>query len=271
MLEIEIDHCRTVAVDLYQNQFVSKWQMLFERTTSACAINQVESFACKITELESQQRLLRAIDHINEFLKKPFIEITEPCNWDDQNWYNYLHSKFEQLSGSYGRPTRLFEIAPHTVRDAIRALNFYVHRLETRPYQKLKPWYISFDKNCYQRLPLESDDYELFEFVVQPGQAVIHYAELGKNLVDLYQDGLPTTYSGLRNLHFYSAEISISLSDKPFDLFPRGFVQWAQSKGIDVANKKLGIGTIPIGTVKDLDTTRQTVYTGNSITKLRII
>jgi hypothetical protein len=222
-------------------------------------------------ESEAQQRLLDSINDINKFLKTQYIEVPHPCDWDNQNWYNYLHLKFEKLSGSWSSPTRLFAAAPTTFRNAVRSLNFYTHRLEARPYKRLKPWYISFDKDCYQRLPLNEADYELFEHVILPGQVVIHYAELGKTLIDLYCDGLPADYPGLKNLHFYSAEISICMSDYPISLLPAGFGQWAQSNGIDIFDKKLGIGGLSIGQVRDLDAARQTLYNGNTITQLRII
>lgn len=271
MLEIEVDGCYTVAIELYQNQFVAKWQKLFETTASACKINQVECFACRISEQEAQQRLLDSILYINKFLKKNFIEVPNIIDWESQHWYNYLHVQFEKLSGPYGQPTRLFAQAPYDFREAVRALNFYLHRIEIRPYTKFKPWYISFDKNCYKRLPLDHDDYQWFTTTVQPGQVVVHYSELGKTLIDVYKDKLSIDYAGMKNLHYYSAEISICLSDKPICLFPAGFEQWATERNIDVTDKKLGIGALPVGQVQNLDIVRQAVYNGKSITKLRII
>jgi hypothetical protein len=269
MLEIEVDHCHWVAVDLYRNDFVSRWARLFDQTAAQCAINQSESFSCNLTEAQTQERLIASIDAINRFLKRVFIDRPDQINWEDQDWYNYLHVKFEQLSGEFGSPTRLFAIAPETIKEAIRNLNFYVHRLEVRPYGRM-PWYISFDKNCYARLPLETKDYDLFQNSIQSGQAFIHYAELGKTTIDLYENNLPTDYAGLKNLHYYSAEILLHLGSDDIELFTDGFRQWAGQNRIDITDKKQGIGIIPIGHVIDVDKARQIVYNGSSITNLRI-
>jgi len=269
MLEIEVDHCHWVAVDLYRNDFVSRWASLFEKTAASCAVNQLESFSCNLTESQAKERLIAAITAINQFLKREFIDLPKEINWDDQEWYNYLHSKFERLSGTYGKPTGLFEIAPAAIKDAIRALNFYVHRLEMKSCHTI-PWYISFDKDCYIRLPLKFDDYKLFCDVMRSGQAFIHYAELGKTTVDLYEDNLPIDYPGLKNLHYYSAEISLYLGSDDVELFSNGFQNWAKDHSIDITDTKQGLGIIPIGEVKNIDQARQIVYNGSSITNLRI-
>ena len=269
MLEIEVDHCHTVTVDLYSNEFMSRWKLLFEKTAASCGIDQLEAFSCNLTEVQAQERLLWAIDTINGFLKRTFIE-TGDIDWNDQDWYNYLHAKFERLSGSYDRPTRLMTLADTKLRSAVRALNFYVHKLEQRPYGRHRPWYISFDKDCYQRLPLQPKDYELFQGQVHPGEVVVHYAELGKTTVDLYEDGLPKDYPGLKNLHYYSAELSAHLGSETISFFSEDFRKWAEENSIDIYDRTLGLGVIPIGTIRDLDRARQIVYNGSSITNLRI-
>jgi hypothetical protein len=270
MLEIEVDHCHLVTVDLYKNDFVSRWKTLFEQTVASCAINQLESFSCSLSEPQSQGRLIVAITTINRYLKQNFVDLPTQIDRDDQQWYNYLHSKFEQLNGTFDRPAKLLMLAPPELKSAIRALNFYVHRLEKRPYADYNTWYISFDKNCYTRLPLEPDDYDHFCDQIRPGQAYIHYAELGKTMIDLYQDGLPIDYSGLRNLHYYSAEISVHVGTGTISWFKDGFRQWANDNSIDIDDRKLGLGVIPIGDARNIDLARQIVYNGNNITNLRI-
>ena len=270
MLEIEVDHCHNVAVDLYSTDFVSRWIQLFEQTVSTCEINQEETFSCNFTSEQRQQQVLVAIDTINQFLKRDFVQIPTVLDWKDQSWYNYLHEKFEQLSGTYGQPSRLFAIAPPTVRQAVRRLNLYVHQLEASQSEH-DLWYISFDKECYQRYPLERNDYQYFCNVIEPGQAFISYAELGKNAIDLYNDGLSLDYPGFRNSHFYSAEISCYLGSQPISLFTPNFCEWAKQNGIDTSDPYQGLGVISVGSVRNVDTARQIVYNGNNITNLRMI
>lgn len=270
MLEIEVDHCHQVAVDLYSNDFVLRWIQLFEQTASNCNINQEESFACNLTSQQCQLRLLDAIGTINQFLKRDFVHVPDPIDWHSQDWYNYLHEKFEQLSGAYGQPSRLFAVAPDSLRRAVRCLNFYIHKLETSQLER-DLWYISFDKECYTRIPLQSTDYQYFSNQIDPGQVFVHYAELGKTAVDLYHDRLPLDYPGFKNSHYYSAEVSCYLGSDPVSLFTPDFCDWAQHNGIDTTDPTQGLGVIPVGSVRNIDTARQIVYNGNNITNLRMI
>lgn len=270
MLEIEVDGDKTVVVNLNNNSFVHKWAQLFEETLSTCDIEQNNSFSCVLSETQSQQRLLSAIQIVNKFLKKQFIEVPDTIDWDNQDWYNYLHSKFEKLSGPFGEPTKLFMLAPGEVKTAIRDINTYVHRLETRPYKPVKAWYISFDKNRYRRIPLQPDDYNLFQYHLCSGEAFIQYAELGKTYLDIFNDNLPLDYQGVKNLHYYSAEFSIWLSDQDKIIYEDDFYQWANNNGIDTSNKQLGLGFIPIGKVTDVSHARNIVCNGSKITNLRI-
>ena len=270
MLLIEVDHCHSVAVDLYSNDFVTRWASLFSDTAGSCSINQSESFACNLTETQAQIELAAAISAVNTFLRRDFINQPHTVDWNDQSWYNYLHERFEKLSGTYGHPTRLFSVAPKPVRNAIRAVNFLVHRLEIRPYAQQPFWYISFDKDCYTRLPLQDTDYQLFRYQLEPGQVYIHYAELGKTTWDIFKDGLTPDYSAMKNLHYYSAEISVYLGQQKIDLLTPEFTMWADQNQIDLNRTGLGLGFVPVGQVKDIDTVRQIVYNGSSISNIKI-
>lgn len=268
MLEIDVEDQGTVVVHLHHNSFVSKWLKLFEHTLATCSINQDEAFACNLDEHVVRQRLLDAITTINNFLKHSFIEIPLIIDWEDQEWYNYLHIKFEKLNGTHSSYSRLFALAPQKVREAIRAINFWVHRLEIRPYRGRVPWYISFDKNCYTRKTFEPEDYDLFQHEMQSGTVFLHYAEVGKTYYDIWKDNLPLDYAGMKNSHHYSAEFSVYLGpDK--EVYEPGFYTWAKEQGIDIHNKKLGLGIVPLGYV-DVDHARKIVYNGTKISYIRI-
>jgi hypothetical protein len=270
MLEIQVDHAQVIVVDLYHNHFVNKWKKLFLKTVETCEVNQPESFIGNCSEHRAQQNLLDAITAINKFFNKDFIKVPATINWEDQNWYNYLHQIFEQLSGTWNNPTRLMTFANAQVREAIRNINFYVHRLEKRPYQQEASLFVSFNKDCYTRKKFDIEDYQYFQHHVESGQVYIHYAELGKTYLDLYEDGLPFDYAGAKNLHYYSAEIAIRLEPCKKELFDTGFYNWLQQNNIDINDKTLGIGILPIGQVKDVDKAGNIVYNGSRITNLRI-
>lgn len=98
---------------------------------------------------------------------------------------------------------------------------------------------------------MAQEDYENFQFSFPKGTLYLHYVELGKEFYDLYKDNLPVNYAGLKNLHYYSGEASLSFED--YGAFAdKEYLKWLQSNGIDLYNKLLGHGKIPLGTVDDI-------------------
>ena len=231
---------------LNDNDFVLKWLNEFRWCLDNCNINQQEAFSGLLTLSESEQILRNACVTINKYLKN-FIEIRTDFVSQPQEYFNYLHLKFEQLSGEFGKPTKLFSIANLELKEAIRNLNYFVHRIEKK--QKVIPsLYLSFNKDQYRRLPLEKFDYEYFDFKFPPGTLCLHYVELGKEFLDLYEDNLSIEYANFKNLHYYSGEASLMLTEVDFfkDL---KYVEWIKTNNFDPYDKTLGHGRIPLGSV----------------------
>jgi hypothetical protein len=206
------------------------------------------------TKNEMQLDLLSAIEKINLFLKKKIIKIKKPINWDDQNFYNYLHICFEKLSGSYDNHSRLLHIAPIEIKESIRDLNFCVHRLETKQYNKINRiksgLRIQFSKNRNtKRIPLKKSEEELFQFSLNKFEVYLSYNELGKTYLDLYKDNLPIDYLGLKNNLFIGKDIFISLINKK-NIFDKNFIKWMKKNNKNPYNKTLGMGVLAIGTAK---------------------
>jgi hypothetical protein len=238
---------------LNDNSFTQKWVNELKWCLNNCDINQHEAFSSFLTLEEATDILKQSCATINSYLKN-FIEIREDIGNQPQEYFNYLHSKFEQISGNYGNPSRLFSIAKPELKDAIRNLNFYIHRVEAKrePYTKM---YISFDKNQYRRVPLSKEDYEYFEFTTEPGTLFLHYAELGKDFAALYHDGLELNYSGFKNLHYYSGEATLAFKESDCFADPK-YVTWLTNQGIDPYNKQLGHGMIPLGKVDNIESAK---------------
>jgi len=252
---------------LNDNNFVRKWIKELQWSLDNCEFNQQEAFSSLLSLEESAEILVDACYTINKYLKN-YIKIQDNILDQPQEYFNYLHSIFEKLSGEFGKPTRLFALANLELKTAIRNLNFFVHRLESKnlPNTSL---YISFNKDQYRRKPLEELDYEFFEFSFSPGTLFLHYVELGKEYIDLYQDNLSLDYVGFKNLHYYSGEASLSFLE--YDLFKDiNFKNWLQSQGIDPYNKALGHGKIPLGTVIDINGTKNKIYKHKHIDKILI-
>jgi hypothetical protein len=236
-------------ITLNDNNFTRKWVDELRWCVSHCEFNQLEAFASLIPLIDSATILKESCVTINQYLKN-FIEIKDELLDQPQEYFNYLHSIFEKLSGEYTNPTRLFSIAPSELKEAIRRLNFFVHRVETKE-NSTPQLYISFNKQQYRRMPLGQEDYEYFQFNFPKGTLYLHYVELGKEFIDLYEDNLSINYAGFKNLHYYSGEASLTFVD--YNAFTnKGYLEWLQSNGIDPYNKLLGHGKIPLGTVDNL-------------------
>jgi hypothetical protein len=236
-------------ITIYDNSFTRKWVKELSWCLDNCDFNQNEAFASNISLKNAEEILTQSCITINKYLKN-FIEVRNDILNQPQEYFNYLHSKFELLSGNYGKPTRLFTIANQELKDAIRKLNFFVHRVETKK-QPVPKLYISFNKDQYRRQPFEQADYDFFKFEFLAGTLYLHYVELGKEFIDLYEDNLSLDYTGFKNLHYYSGEASIMTSD--YNAFEdEKFKEWLLNQGIDPYDKKLGHGKIPLGKVDDL-------------------
>jgi len=252
-------------IELKKNNFVQKWVKEFEWCLDNCDFNQHEAFAGLQSLETAQTKLIHACETINKYFKKNFIEIKSDKT---QTYYNYLHEKFEQLSGEFGKPTKLFTIANSELKQAIRNLNFYVHRVEKQK-EILPNLYISFDKNQYRRWPLVEDDYEHMNFILPAGTLFLHYAELGKEFLDLYQDNLPINYKNFRNLHYYSGEATITF--KEINIFEdNNYLIWLKSNNIDPYDKKLGHGRIALGQVMDVQSVLNKVQKYQHLNKITI-
>lgn len=257
----------SIEIALYENSFTRKWVKEFQWCLDNCEINQREAFAGFDTLEHSAELLVESCKIINTYLKN-FIDIRENILTQPQEYFNYLHSIFERLSGGYGKTTRLFAVANQELKDAIRNLNYYVHRIESR--QKVLPlFYLSFNKDQYRRIKLSPEDYDFFEFKFPAGTLFLHYAELGKEFIDLYEDNLNLDYSGFSNLHYYSGEASLAFLD--YDVFSDiGYLEWLKNNNIDPYDKKLGHGKVPLGEVLDLDQSLAKIKKHSNIYKIFI-
>ena len=236
-------------IALNDNSFSKKWLEELRWCLSNSTVNQTESFIQQLTLDESAEILFQACNIINKYLNN-FIEVRSDILAQPQEYFNYLHVKFEELTGSWGQRTRLMSIAPQELKTAIRYLNLFVHRVESKIKTPIG-FEIKFDKDQFRRQAFEESDYQQFEFSFPKGTMYLHYAEVGKEFVDLYEDNLPLDYAAFTNQHHYTGEASISFVD--YDAFAdSNYLKWLQTNGIDPYNKLLGHGKIPLGVVDDL-------------------
>jgi hypothetical protein len=236
-------------ISLNNNLFVQKWVKELRWCLANCDFEQQEAFSGLMSLEQSAEVLTKSCVTINRYLKN-FIDLRENLLDQDQEYFNYLHLKFEQLSGEFGKSTRLFTVANQELKTAIRNLNFFIHRIEKKKNNTSRV-YISFNKDQYRRKPLDDNDYDYFEFTIPAGTLFVHYVELGKEFIDLYEDDLPLDYQNVHNLHYYSGEAGICLKDYDYFRDP-GYLNWLKHYNIDPYNKKLGHGKLVLGKVDNL-------------------
>jgi hypothetical protein len=154
------------------------------------------------------------------------------------------------------------------LKQAIRNLNFYIHKVEKKENSKVN-FYMSFNKDQYRRQPMEDSDYEYCEFKFDPGTLFVHYSEVGKDFFDLFNDGLDVSYPGFKNLHYYSGESWMIF--EPINLLSDpGYIDWLTSQGIDPYNKHLGHYKISLGKVIDIEDTKRKLQMYPHINKILI-
>ena len=106
-------------ITLYENSFTQKWVKELDWALNHIDFNQDEAFAYLNSTEESAKKLQQSCLIINRYLND-FIEIREDISTQPQEYFNYLHTVFEKLSGGFDVPTRLWTIANQELKDAIR-------------------------------------------------------------------------------------------------------------------------------------------------------
>ena len=244
------------SITLNDNSFTRKWVKELRWCLNNSSFNQLETFSQQLTLDESCEILVKSCETINKYLGD-YIEIRRDIASQSQDYFNYLHSKFEEMSGKWGDRNRLFLLAPQDLKDSIRYLNLFVHIVEKKLTTPLG-FDIKFDKDHYRRQPLDDKDYEFFEFEMPKGTLFVHYPEIGKDFIDLYEDNLPIDYAAFTNQHYYSGEASFLFYD--YDMSADAeYINWLQNNNIDPYNKLLGHGKLPLGSVDDLEDAKRKI------------
>lgn len=247
-LAITFDTGYVLRIQLNENSFVLRWADLLIKELQTKNILQIDTFAWSMTEDQARYHLISAIQRVNDFLKTEFIGIPATSDFDNPDYYNQLHVKFEELTGEdWDNPTRLMSIAPSDVKLAVRHINRFCHRLERRPYSIEPVMRVEFDSDT--RLPLEPEDYMLFEPMNAPGCVYLDYSTFGKSLVECFMDGLEPDYSALKLQHHYCANFIINF-DYRNDAQVEQFNQWLIAHGLNPSEIQ-GSGNIPLGRIVD--------------------
>jgi len=266
-ITISFDQAPDLHIQLDQNSFVSKWTSLLQEELQTKEILQLDTFSFFLTEQESRQHLLEAINTVNKFLKTVFIDIPTDSDFKNPDYYNYLHLQFERLAGpDWGKSTKLMLIAPAAVKLAVRHINRFCHRLEQQPYNIEPVLRIEFDSS--RRESLVETDYKFFGKSDETNRVYLDYSTLGKSLYECYQDGLPPTYAGLKMQEHYCANFVLTFGKTTNLKPPDGFKSWLSEHGIDFSTIK-NLGHIPLGYIVEKEML-QFIIKCRKINKIRL-
>lgn len=246
-LQIIFDNDFVLDIVLDHNALVDRWKKLLKQELSCKNILQTDTFSGLMPEAVARSHLKQAISTVNRYLGRVFIDMPKDHEFDDQQYYNALHEKFEMLAGpDWSQPTRLMQFAPPDVKLAVRHINRFCHRLERRPYRIEPIFCVEFDS--YLRMPLEPEDYMFFEQPSIDG-VYVDYSTLGKNLYECYQDDLPPSYAAMKMQNHYCANFMIYFGLSQDKRSPEGFDDWLKSHGVD-QNQINNHGAIKLGHVR---------------------
>ncbi|MBT3583500.1 MAG: hypothetical protein HN509_01230 [Halobacteriovoraceae bacterium] len=173
-----------------------------------------------------------------------------------QEFSNAIHHHFEVLVGPAWQPTEFYLKSPQDVKRAILGLNQYIHDMEGMdraiataedcPDRVHTSVHVEFLKKVRYEIPDEAYDY----FTINPkfGDIVLHYAQIGKSLLEIYLDqDEDVEEGGIQPLRSVTGEFDIFFSGLSMDSnFEKDFHNSLRENGYDPEDKKLALGFLPV-------------------------
>ena len=194
------------------------------------------------------------IDTINNY--KQFINEKSfmGCTPDDTN---DLHKYFEIMRGRKLDPGEYFTNAPNHIKLEIDRFNVLIHRLEyyhkTTKFGKLNPRFVVTFSNI-KRFLLSDEDFNQFALDSDFGEVYINYCEVGKSLLNVYDD--KDEVVGDKSIipqKYYSADFGVRLYNRNRSKSMPAFWEWWDKKsnylsalGFNKTDKNLALGTIQV-------------------------
>lgn len=197
---------------------------------------------------------------------------------------NQLHNHFERLQGTVWQPSAYYALASDAVKVAIRSLNLLCHEIESLVLSQRKlvqnpDWVRPSQITSFYNAPrrdLTAEHRQVFDsgYSRRFGEVYMHWCQIGKTLMEVFRDegapvlsvgsdptditvGSGATCEAINALKFYSGEFDIewgknvTYQDHSWhrDEIDQ-FFQWLKQNNIDSSDARLGLGHLPIATVR---------------------
>jgi hypothetical protein len=242
MITFTIDNQHKVFLECFNNPISGKYKTILQKLISkGMQIDNQISFIRFMSVDKQKKLLLTSIDSVNEFMGHQYID-TKNVQWD-RDFFNQAHELFEKLNGTFTNPTKLIVIAPDKIKEDIRLINTLVHQLEE---QGTKQWRFQWHKEHTIRQKMIDEDYNTMVFDTVPNTMYLHYNEVGKSTIDVFNDQLDINYPNIVNNHYIGPDIRYYNSTE--HCFGDNFLIWCKDKNIDPYRKQNGLGLYPVGT-----------------------
>ncbi len=210
---------------------------------------------CEKTTADLAYLINQCVEKINAYQANTIP--LEANSQADQKLLNELHKYFEILRGPHLEPAAFFAAAPASIREALEDFNLYIHEYEGHLNSGNPGDQAAVDitfLNERMRLSMSPEDYRHFDVQREFGGLYLHYAEVGKPLLSVFEDKDEViSLHNIRPLEHISASFDIYFGESTkyrYDLdFRMRFHRWIRSLDLDPLDPKLCIGFVKIGQV----------------------
>lgn len=169
-----------------------------------------------VEEHRAKKWLTLAINTVNSYQK-----IINDVDLNDQLSLNHLHHVFEIYHGSLNEQNGDFwKSAPLPVRKALAEMNVAIHALEASKSTPRKPRFVCTWWGMPKTYRLDNALFNAYgDLRPRFGTLLLGYAEIGKTLEDLTNDGEEISELGFRPFDHYSADFSaVFFQESPEDI-----------------------------------------------------
>lgn len=185
----------------------------------------------------------------------------------DQQILNEIHHHFEVLIGQVWSVSEYYKKANPPTTFAIRQLNNLCHEMEYLRRPSLRnvtdertPWQsgIYFPWIPTIRYKFVECDYDHFTQIVEYGDIILHYAQLGKTPMEAYyardEEVFDNNITGLRYLSgefdvVYKQDVPRAVAEAHFARANVPAFEWIRARGQDPESKFTGIGFVPVAKI----------------------
>jgi hypothetical protein len=218
-----------LVLDVLDTPIAKKWYTEISKNYEFFETHRFTGFPNSPTLKDYSDKINECIDIINNYQTDTIPLRAEEHMSDELT--NNLHKYFEVLHGGVLSNSDFLTNAPKSVQWALFQFNVNIHAYE-KAHLSLPMITCTFNG---PRVPLDDEDYDHFTHILQYGHVYINYCEVGKHLLELYEDHDDICgEENIRPLKYYKADFKLRLgkgiSEDEAENYLTAFENWFDSK-----------------------------------------